>query len=176
MSGSQKLSLGAGPPNILLPMPPPAPQQWPWYRKWPPPQPPPPQPVPVLRPALHRGYTASGGASVLLTDLIQSPQGESLGKERAVDESPDHQPGSLWEGWEMGRAWDLTASLPPQLDWGMPTSTPSSIATSHKRERRHAFLRGPKQPSGLQDPVLVVSSLCGLQLGSPLPGAQKKEG
>lgn len=97
-------------------------------------------------------------------------------EQRAVDESPAHQPGSLGEGWEMGRVWDLTASLPPQLGWGMPTSTPSSIATSHKRERRHAFLRGPKQPSGLQDPVLVVSSLCGLQLGSPLPGAQKKEG
>ncbi|XP_074175801.1 integrin alpha-IIb isoform X5 [Rhinolophus sinicus] len=48
-----------------------------------------------------------------------------------------------------------TSPNPLKQAWGMPTSTPSSIATSRKRERRHAFLRGPKPPSGLQDPVLV---------------------
>lgn len=63
----------------------------------------------------------------------------------------------------MGSAWNLMASLPPQLDWGLPIPTPSPIYPAHhKRERRQAFLTGPKELSSLQDPVLVVSRLCGL--------------
>ncbi|XP_066222404.1 integrin alpha-IIb [Saccopteryx leptura] len=45
---------------------------------------------------------------------------------------------------------------PLKLHWGLPTPTPSAVYPSHhKRERRQAFLSGPKQPSSLQDPVLV---------------------
>lgn len=63
----------------------------------------------------------------------------------------------------MARAWNLMASLPPQLDWGLPTQTPSPVYLAHPiRERRQASLPGPKEPSSLQDPVLVVSRLCGL--------------
>ncbi|KAF5924496.1 hypothetical protein HPG69_018897 [Diceros bicornis minor] len=75
---------------------------------------------------------------------------------RAVGEPLAHRPRPLWEGGEMGRVWDQTASLPPQLDWGLPTPSPSPVYPAHhKRERREAFLPEPKQPSGLQDPVLV---------------------
>ncbi|XP_058417162.1 integrin alpha-IIb [Diceros bicornis minor] len=45
---------------------------------------------------------------------------------------------------------------PLKLDWGLPTPSPSPVYPAHhKRERREAFLPEPKQPSGLQDPVLV---------------------
>ncbi|XP_054565094.1 integrin alpha-IIb [Eptesicus fuscus] len=45
---------------------------------------------------------------------------------------------------------------PLKLDSGMPTPVPSPIYRGHhKRERRQAFLSGSKQPSRLQDPVLV---------------------
>ncbi|KAK2506387.1 hypothetical protein MC885_020142 [Smutsia gigantea] len=43
---------------------------------------------------------------------------------------------------------------PLKLDWGLPTPSPSPQA-HHKRERREVFLPGQKQPSRLQDPVLV---------------------
>lgn len=67
--------------------------------------------------------------------------------------------------------------LSPQLDWGLPTPTPSPVPPAHhKRERRQAFLPGPQQPSRLQDPVLVVSRLRGLLLGSPFPGPRGKKG
>ncbi|KAM7069126.1 integrin alpha-IIb [Molossus nigricans] len=43
-----------------------------------------------------------------------------------------------------------------KLDRGLPTPTPSPIYPAHhKRERRQVFLPGSKQPSSLQDPVLV---------------------
>ncbi|XP_039702645.1 integrin alpha-IIb isoform X2 [Pteropus medius] len=45
---------------------------------------------------------------------------------------------------------------PHKLDWGLPTPTPSPIYPAHhKRERRQAFLPGPKESSRLQNPVLV---------------------
>lgn len=45
---------------------------------------------------------------------------------------------------------------PLKLDSGVPTPVPSPIYRGHhKRERRQAFLSGSKQPSRLQDPVLV---------------------
>ncbi|XP_008589054.1 PREDICTED: integrin alpha-IIb [Galeopterus variegatus] len=43
---------------------------------------------------------------------------------------------------------------PLKLDWGLPTPSPSPMA-HHRRERRQAFLPGPKQPSSPQDPILV---------------------
>lgn len=43
---------------------------------------------------------------------------------------------------------------PLKLDWGLPTPSPSPQA-HHKRERRQVFLPEQKQPSRLQDPVLV---------------------
>lgn len=74
----------------------------------------------------------------------------------------------------MGRVQDLTTSLPPQLDWGLPTPSPSPVYhPRHQRERREAFLPGPMQPSRLQDPVLVVSRLCGLQQASLDLGGQR---
>lgn len=49
-----------------------------------------------------------------------------------------------------------TSPNPLKLDWEIPTPTPSSMYPAHhNRERRQAFLRDPKQPSKLQDPVLV---------------------
>lgn len=45
---------------------------------------------------------------------------------------------------------------PLKLDLGVPTPIPSPASRGHhKRERRQAFLSGSKQPSRLQDPVLV---------------------
>nr|KAF6309021.1 integrin subunit alpha 2b [Pipistrellus kuhlii] len=45
---------------------------------------------------------------------------------------------------------------PLKLDLGVPTPAPSPVSRGHhKRERRQAFLSGSKQPSRLQDPVLV---------------------
>lgn len=45
---------------------------------------------------------------------------------------------------------------PLKLDWRLPTPSPSPAHPGHhKRERRHAFLPLQKQPSRLQDPVLV---------------------
>lgn len=71
----------------------------------------------------------------------------------------------------MGRVSDLMASLLPQLDWGLPTSSPSQAY--HKRDRRQALLPEQEQPSRLQGPVFVVSRPCGLQLRPPWrPGAE----
>uniref|UniRef100_A0A452ELH2 Integrin subunit alpha 2b n=1 Tax=Capra hircus TaxID=9925 RepID=A0A452ELH2_CAPHI len=47
----------------------------------------------------------------------------------------------------------LQASLPPQLEWRLPTPSPSPA--HHKRDRRQAVLPEEKQPSRLQDPILV---------------------
>ncbi|KAG8505009.1 Integrin alpha-IIb [Galemys pyrenaicus] len=45
---------------------------------------------------------------------------------------------------------------PLKLDWRLPTPSPSPAHPEHhKRERRHAVLSRQKQPSRLQDPVLV---------------------
>ncbi|KAL2764887.1 integrin alpha-IIb preproprotein, partial [Daubentonia madagascariensis] len=45
---------------------------------------------------------------------------------------------------------------PLKLDWRLSTPSPSPIHPGHhRRERRHAFLPGPKQPSRLQDLILV---------------------
>ncbi|XP_015995238.2 integrin alpha-IIb isoform X2 [Rousettus aegyptiacus] len=45
---------------------------------------------------------------------------------------------------------------PHKLDWGLPTQTPSPVYLAHHiRKRRQASLPGPKEPSSLQDPVLV---------------------
>ncbi|XP_036195455.1 integrin alpha-IIb isoform X1 [Myotis myotis] len=45
---------------------------------------------------------------------------------------------------------------PLKLDLGVPTPIPSPASRGHhKRDRRQAFLSGSKQPSRLQDPVLV---------------------
>ncbi|XP_008068058.1 integrin alpha-IIb [Carlito syrichta] len=53
-----------------------------------------------------------------------------------------------------------------RLDRRLPSPSPSpSHPAHHKRERRHAIPPGPKQPSRLRDPVLVVSRLWGLQPG-----------
>lgn len=52
----------------------------------------------------------------------------------------------------------------PKVDWKLSTPSPSSIRpVHHQRERRQAFLQGPKP--GQQDPVLVVRRLSGLELG-----------
>lgn len=109
---------------------------------------------------------------MLLTALSQPTEGKSLDGRKNCGWSAAHQPEHLSEGGEMGRVWALTASLLSQLDWGLPTPSPSPQA-HHKRERRQVFLPEQKQPSRLQDPVLVVSRLCGLQLGPPWdPGAE----
>ncbi|XP_012299421.2 integrin alpha-IIb isoform X2 [Aotus nancymaae] len=45
---------------------------------------------------------------------------------------------------------------PLQVDWGLPTASPSPIHPAHhKRDRRQIVLPEPGQPSRLQDPVLV---------------------
>lgn len=89
-------------------------------------------------------------------------------EERAVGEAPAQQPGPCWEGGETSGAW-TDCSLPPQLDWGLPTPSPSPNYTGHhKRDRRQAVLPGSNEPSRLQDPVLLVSRLCDLQLGVSL--------
>ncbi|KAK2110734.1 Integrin alpha-IIb [Saguinus oedipus] len=49
---------------------------------------------------------------------------------------------------------------PLQVDWGLPTASPSSIHPAHhKRDRRQIVLPEPGQPSRLQDPVLVIWAL-----------------
>lgn len=96
------------------------------------------------------------------------------GVEEGAVGSPSPSTRFFREHRETGSMWDLTAPLPPQLDSGVPTPIPSpTYRGHHKRERRQAFLSGSKQPSRLQDPVLVVSRLRGLQMGSLLPGAQE---
>uniref|UniRef100_A0A2K5EAV8 Integrin subunit alpha 2b n=1 Tax=Aotus nancymaae TaxID=37293 RepID=A0A2K5EAV8_AOTNA len=45
---------------------------------------------------------------------------------------------------------------PLQVDWGLPTASPSPIHPAHhKRDRRQIVLPEPGQPSRLQDPVLM---------------------
>ncbi|XP_032313256.1 integrin alpha-IIb isoform X3 [Camelus ferus] len=45
---------------------------------------------------------------------------------------------------------------PLKLDWGLPTPSPSPLYPAHhKRDRRQAFLSEKKQPSRLQDSILV---------------------
>lgn len=68
----------------------------------------------------------------------------------------------------MSGAQRPTASLPPQMNWRLPTPSPSPTSPGHhKRERRQASLPGSNQPAGLQDPTLLVSWLRGLPLGPP---------
>lgn len=111
---------------------------------------------------------------MLPTASCQPPQGESWVEERAVKGAPDQPPGHLC-GLGFGRDLGLTTPLPYQVDWGLPTPSPSPVHPAHhKRDRRQIFLPEPEQPSRLQDPVLVVSRLSGLQWG--LPGAQGAEG
>lgn len=78
---------------------------------------------------LHLQLPGQSGSSDLLYILDIQPQG-------GLQCSPQPSPNPL------------------KLDWRPPTPSPTSaLPAHHKRERRHAFQQ--KQPSGLQDPVLV---------------------